>query len=401
MNVYWKNLLIGIIFICVFLFTGCNQAEVIILQIQSMTTALVICICFIGIVFVIWASLFKIKNRHIAIFVSTVASCIIMIPLIISLNHYVRKQAAITIIEEEETKIALLRADYRANVLEQQRLEDEIRHEKQSYERVRQSNELERQRLENEILIAKQSIEIEALNKKNMLLERAKLQIQGFQQIAELALTQANLNYTLIRQEPTTPVSEGWNIRAEYYHDEVLVVSNYNINAKFGIDLKEVKVIKTAEDSVIVSGINPKYIGADTWERRNLIKEIRRVEYKYGNWFRSRILDAAQNRILADNKEQQFDLEFSQRVKNGMELVFMDDVIFQLAQNFIKIVLAPVYNNIVFDNVVRPNSLPLMDFLTQESREVDMDKINLLQMNENIIHNLQLHEIENDEYSYE
>jgi len=336
---------------------------------QSAAAILVTIACFAGIIFVIWASVFKIKNHQAAIVVSSLICCVIMIPLVISFNHYIRKTAELTILNEEETKVSKIRAENKARLLE-------------------------KQRLENEVLIAKQSIEIEALNRKNMLLERARLQFQGFQQIAELALTQADIKYNLVRLEPTTPIEKGWNIRAEYYRDEVLVVSSYDINAKFGIDLKDVNIVKTDNNSVVVSGIRPKYIGTNKWERNNLIKEIRRVDYKYGELFRTRILDARQDVILADNKEQQFDLEFNRKIKEGTELAFMNDVIIQLARNFIKIVLSPVYDNIIFDNIFHPDALPLMEYLSKELKENNEEKYNLLQINEQII--LNLGSLEND-----
>jgi len=225
--------------------------------------------------------------------------------------------------------------------------------------------------------------------------------MQGFQQIAELALTQANFKYTLVKKEPTTEIEKGWNIRAEYYHDEVLVVSSYDVNAKFGVDLKEIKVIKVDNDTVIVSGIRSKYIGSDKWERNNHVKEIRRVDYKYGEWFRTRILDARQDVVLADIKEQQFDLEFNKSVREGMELTFMNDVVIQLAQNFIKIVLAPLYKEVKFDNIERPEALSLLDYLANELKESDEEKYNLLQINKQLILNQNSLETESDEVETE
>ena len=372
-SVIAKGAVVIFLFItCLFLLAGCTEKAVKagIDFIQSATVVLVIVVCFAGIVFVIWISLIKIENKHAAVVVSSVICSLIMIPLIISVNHYIQKKVIGDILRDEEDKIQLLRKENEVRRLEQQKLEDEIK-------------------------IAKQSIEIENLNRKNMLLERAKLQMQGFQQIAELALTQAPIKYTLVRQEPTTEITDSfWKIKAEYYHDEVLVVTNYDINAKFGIDLKDVKIIKSADKTVIVSGIRPKFIGTDKWERHNIIREIRRVDYKYGEWFRSRILDARQNQILADIKEQQYDMEFNQRVRDGMELAFMDEVIIQLAQNFIKIVLAPIYDNIIFDNINRPEALYLMDFLSNELRESDEEKYKLLQISEQIALNIDLFDAE-------
>jgi hypothetical protein len=356
---------IPLLLLCPLLFTGCKQIAIIIDYIQTATTILVICICFAGIILVIWTALFKIKNHQAAVVVSSVLCCVIMIPLIISLNYFIQKKVVSTILNEENAKLAKARAENKARALEK-----EI--------------------LENEALIAKQTIEIENLNRKNMLLEGARLQLQGFQQIAELALTQADFKYNLVRLEPTTPTIEGWNILAEYYHDEVLVVSSYDINAKFGVDLKEVKVEKKDSNSVIVSGIRPKFIGSVKWEPHPMVKEIRRVDYKHGERYRTKILDAKKDLILADTKAQQFDIDLHKKVSEGMELAFMDDVIIQLARNYIKIVLAPVYDNIIFDNTDRPAALPLMEHLTKELKENNEEKYKLLQIKEEIILNFDL-----------
>ena len=355
-----------------FLFTSCESTVKLVLNyIKDATPILVMIICFAGIAFAVWLSLVKIENKHAAVITSSAICCLLMIPMIISVNYHLERKVFRDIINKEENQIALLKAENKTR-----RLEKEL--------------------LENEVQIAKQSIAIENLNKKNMLLERARLQMQGFQQIAELALTQANIKHTLVRKEPTAEIAKGWNIKAEYWHDEVLVVTTYDINAKFGVDLKAVKVTETADNAVIVSGIRPKFIGTDKWERDNIIKEIRRVDYKYGEWFRTRILDARQHQILASVKEEQFDLEFNQRVRNEMEFAFMDEAIIQLAQNFIKIVLAPIYDNITFDNVDRPNALHLMDFLSQELKESDEEKYKLLQISEQIALNFELFNTESN-----
>jgi hypothetical protein len=299
-----------------------------------------------------------------------------MIPLITAFNHYVQQKITGLIIDEGRAEIQAQRAQ-----LDRLRAENRIR-------------TLEREKLENELIIAKQSIEIESLNRSNMMLERARLQMSSFQQIAELALTQANFMQTMVRMEPTTPLETGWGLRAEYFHDEVLVISTYDLNAKFGIDLGEVKVVRTANNSVFVSGIRPKFIGSDRFEHNNLLKEIRRVDYRHGMRIRETIRNDMLSRTLADNKAQQFHLEFQRRLSEGLELSFMDDAIVQLAQNFIRIVLTPLFDIVEFDNIERPEALPLMAFLTSELREADEEKFNLLQMNEQAILRLDLLERE-------
>jgi hypothetical protein len=218
--------------------------------------------------------------------------------------------------------------------------------------------------------------------------------MQSFQQIAELALTQANFSQTLVRKEPVTPVETGYGLLADYYYDEALVIIAHDINAKFGIDLKEVKIAKTQDNSIVVSGIRPRFIGANQNESKTLVKEIRRVDNKFGVPYRVRIKDQRQDAILADIKADQYELEFQKKLSEGMEMAFMDNTIVQLAQNFIKIVFAPLYDNIVFNNVDAPEALPLLDYLTKEINENNEEKYRLLQINEQFI--LKMNQLETD-----
>jgi len=338
-------------------------------SLKSITPVLVITGAIAGIIITLYFSIFRLGKRHhnLAIIFSTIVSCILMVPVITAFNNLVVLRIEGTIIDEGKAEIRAQRAEAERLIAENK------------------MKLLEREKLDNEITIAKQSIEIEALNASNMLLERARLSMQSFQQIAELALTQANFSQTLVRKEPVTPIETGWGLLADYYYDEALVIIAHDINAKFGIDLKEVKIAKASDNSVVVSGIRPKFIGANQNESKTLVKEIRRVDNKFGVPYRVRIKDQRQDVTLADIKANQYELEFQKKLSEGMEMSFMDNTIVQLAQNFIKIVLAPIYSNIVFNNAEAPGALPLLDYLTKEINENNEEKYKLLQMNEQFI----------------
>jgi hypothetical protein len=345
---------------------------------KSAASTLVIAGAFAGIVITLFFSIFRLGKKHpgLAVIFSTIVSCVLMVPVITAFNNLVVLRIEGTIIDEGKATIRAQRAE-----VERLIAENKIK-------------VLEREKLDNEITIAKQSIEIEALNASNMLLERARLSMQSFQQIAELALAQANFSQTLVRKEPVTPIETGWGLKADYYYDEALVIIVHDINAKFGVDLKEVKIARTPDNSVVVSGIRPKFIGADKNESKTLLKEIRRVDSKFGVPYRVRIKDQRQDVILADVKADQYELEFQKKLSEGMEMTFMDNAIVQLAQNFIKIVLSLLYSNIVFNNVEAAGALPLLDYLTKEINENNEEKYRLLQMNEQFI--LQMEQFETD-----
>jgi len=336
---------------------------------KGTVSVLVIAGAFAGIIITLCFSIFRLgkKHKYFAIIFSTIVSCVLMVPVITAFNNLVLLRIEGTIIDEGKAA---------------------IRAQKAEIERLIAENKvklLEREKLDNEITIAKQSIEIEALNASNMLLNRARLSMQSFQQIAELALTQANLSQTLVRKEPVTPIEIGWGLKADYYYDEALVIIAHDINAKFGVDLREVKIAKAQNNSVVVSGIRPKFIGADQNESKTLVKEIRRVDNKFGVPYRVRIKDQRQDIVLADIKANQYELEFQKKLSEGMEMTFMDNVIVQLAQNFIKIVLAPIYDNISFENTEMPEALPIMDYLAKELKDNNEERYNLLKINEQIL----------------
>jgi len=338
-------------------------------SLKGITPVLIIAAALAGIILTLFLSIFRLGKKHhnLAIIFSTIVSCVLMVPVITAFNALVAFKIEGTIIDEGKAEIRAQRAEVERLIAENK------------------MKLLEREKLDNEITIAKQSIEIEALNTSNILLDRARLSMQSFQQIAELALTQANFSQTLVRKEPVTPIETGWGLKADYYYDEALVIIVHDINAKFGVDLKEVKIAKTQGNSVVVSGIRPKFIGADKNESKTLLKEIRRVDNKLGVPYRVRIKDQRQDVILADIKANQFELEFQKKLSEGMEMSFMDSAIVQLAQNFIKIVLAPIYDNIVFANVDAQGALPLLDYLTKEINENNEEKYRLLRMNEQFI----------------
>ena len=62
------------------------------------------------------------------------------------------------------------------------------------------------------------------------------------------------------------------------------------------------------------------------------------------------ILSDNENVNRATNKARTFETEFQNRLSQGLESNFLDDAVVKLAQNFIKLTLAPLSREIVFDD---------------------------------------------------
>ena len=324
---------------------------------ETGTTILIIIGSAAGIIFTIIYSIIVMQKQkfsnEIIITVSTVICCILMIPLISALNLYVQNKVTGNVVSEAKKEIRILREEDR---------------------RIRNENrvkELEIIIQDLDIALAQNEWEYAELKIKHEVLEQAKSRIQGFRNIMELALMQAQLKNTLVRIEPVTPLRRGLGINADIYQDEVLVISPYNFNAKFGVDLNDVKVTKNNENTVTVSGIKPKFIGVDKYEFTNMVREIRRVDYKYKVRIKEVIQKDRQHSILANNKADEYRKDFEKTIGNNLDFAFMNDIIIQLAQNFVQIVLYPI--NVLFDETEQPKALSLFDYISSEYNEIEKE----------------------------
>jgi len=317
---------------------------------KSATAALVIAGGLAGIVGILLFALLKLRKLSpaAAIITSTFCGCLLMVPVISSFNNLVDARVEGALLDGAKAEIKARRAE--ARLLQS---ENEIR-------------ALEKEKLENQIAMAKQSIEIEALNDNIKLLENSQLSLQSFEKILELALLQTNLKQTLVRKDKLTAPETGLGIMADYYDDEVLVIITHDITAKFGIDLNAVKIKKLEGNAVAVSGIKAKFIGTSKNIPDTIIKEIRRTNYKRGVVASINVQNRPQDANLADRYAAGYERDFQVKLSEGLELGFMNDAVVQLGQNFIKVMFAPLYNNIRFTDAEPEGALPVIEYFKQE-----------------------------------
>jgi hypothetical protein len=347
--------------------------------VKTATAVLVIGGGIAGIFAIVFFSVLKIRkiNPSLAIMASTVLSCFLMVPVISAFNNLVDIKIEGSIIDEGKAEIKAQKAE-----VEKLKAENKIR-------------DLEREKLENQITIAKQSIEIEALNDTIKLLENTEISMQSFQKILEVALLQTNLKQTLVRKEPLTTPETGWGFRADYHYDEALVIITHDIQAKFGVDLNEVKVSKLAGNTIAVSGIRSKFIGTSRNVSDTILKEYRTLNFKNNEVSSVDTKYDSLSRSRVDQEANRYESEFQERLSKGFEnkgveseefeFGFMNDAVIQLARNFLKIMLAPVYKDIQFIDYEQPGALPLMKYLQKELKENQHQKDELLEINENLL----------------
>jgi len=332
----------------------------------------VITICLFLIFAIMFVSVFKLRNSPtlaLAILASTIVSCLLMIPIISSFNHLVGIKVKGEVIDNTKAEIEELKA-------KKKQLETRYRIAELKLDKVR----MQRDSANNAAKIATITIDNAALKDQISTLEHAQLSVQSFDRILELALLQTNIQQSFVRQEPIGEPQKCTvlDLGCDYYINEVIVIIDHDIDAKYGINLNEIKISKIDENTAVVSGIRPKFIGASKNKSDIRVQEIWRRNYKNDVWATTDIKNDNTNKERARGYARKYENEFQQKLSEGAEFAFMDTAVIQLSQNFIKVMLAPLYKkNIIFDNNARSNSLPIMEHLQKELANVN-DRMNKL-----------------------
>jgi len=314
--------------------------------------------CLLLILAVMFFSVFKLRiiSSTLAILTSTVVCCLLMIPAISAFNHLAGSKTKGAEIDRVKNEIA------------------ELKFKKKQVESEYRMKELELEKAKNDIKIGEQTVELAALKDQIATLQHAQLSVQSFDRILELALLQTNIQQSLVRLErigePKKCQIIDWG--CDYYIDEALVVINHDIDAKYGVNLNEIKISKIDDNTAVVTGIRPKFIGASKNKSDFLIQEIWRRKWKNDVLSTTDILNGNTEKERARRYAKEYENEFQQKLSEGMEFAFMDTAVIQLSQNFIKVMLAPLYKNIIFDNAHRSNSLPIMEHLRKELTDVNV-----------------------------
>lgn len=302
----------------------------------------VIAVCFLLIIVIVFKAA-KGRKEGFASFIFVVfSSCILMIPATLASSTLV--------------KIGVRKAIKNVAEAELKNIKLEI-----------QNKQLEKENLEKQNKIIVQELEMNSLNKQLNLLKASQVSAMQFKSIAEIALIKTNIQQTKVWHEPVSEVTTGWGLMADYYRDNILVVNTYDIDAKFGIDFNKIKIKKINNDKILVTGIEPTYIGASKNIKDAQIKEIRRYDYNKDRILkRVSIKDDNASVNLADQLANELDKEYQNSLKNMENWSYLTDAIVSLGQNFVKMIFGAVYSEIEFSDNLDDDFLPMKDYISKE-----------------------------------
>ncbi len=289
-------------------------------------------ICIVVIVFVS-ITFFSRKDSTFGILFSTALSCLLTVPITLNMSQVLKARAR----SEENKKDRQLKI---------------------------QQNEIEKLKSQNEITL-----------RKLQLIEDTKFNMPVYQDVAKLTLKEISRSGTIVKKEEVADVKpRNYYERifgvSERHKDEILSVINYEMNVKSGIDLQNIRVSKISDDTIIVGGITPQYTADPQFNFTDVIGELRHISLDHnGREKHINIEKDFDSETKISQKQNQYKSDAEEEFKTGYSLG-EDREIIKAAQNFIRIMLAPLYKNIEFETdaqIIPRNSLPLLSYLQNES----------------------------------
>ena len=336
----------------------------------SMTMSFfVMAVCIIGIVLVLFFASTKLRkiNAVLAIVLSTALSCILMIPLMTAFNSFVNKKVVNEVTDSQLAEIEARKAQIKLLAANQE------------------LKEKEKEILDNKINMQKQSIEISGLEDSLRVLQNTQLNMQSFKEILELGLLEANLKQTTLYRKQLSGISTGMGLKADQYYDEGLVILTHDIDAKFGVDLKKIKITvsKDFPNILWIKDIQPKFLGASKNKHIKEVAEIRRVDIK-NNIKTYNILNGQSEVKKANQYADLCEQEYQTRLSQGLETNFMNDAVLKLAENFIKLILSPLKKEIRFDSGLDGDTISLEEYIETELKEIRAKRLELEDSNKTL-----------------
>ena len=154
-------------------------------------------------------------------------------------------------------------------------------------------------------------------------------------------------------------------------YDELLSVIDWFVTYQRGVDLKNIKIAKLNADTVIISGITPEFTTPPHFEYNDFCTEIRHVKLDKNGETKQIVIENTEkaNAVLNEKTKEYKKILEDSFLKGGKPDEDAQEIKSR-AQDFIRIILQPIYRNIEFEEAAHSsNSLPFLEFLANETQE--------------------------------
>lgn len=169
-------------------------------------------------------------------------------------------------------------------------------------------------------------------------------------------------------EDYSNPIKKLFEMPSKNY-DEVLSIIDWFVTYQRGVNLKNIKISKVNEDTVIISGITPEFTTPPRFEYKDFCTEIRHVKLdKNGETKQITIENGEKAHSVLNKKTAEYKKILEESFSKGGNTDEDAVEIKNRAQDFIRIILQPIYKNVEFEEkAISSDALPFLDFLTTET----------------------------------
>ncbi len=206
------------------------------------------------------------------------------------------------------------------------------------------------------------------------LLENITSNIETYQDVFKICFRNYHLRKTIkmretYNQQDYSNALKKFLGRENKSFDEILSVMDCIITYQRGVDLQNICISKINQDTVVVSGISPEYTAPPRFEYKDFLNEIRHVKQDKDGEIKSiSIENNRKTQALLFQKQNEYKAMFEDSFQDGQTNAEDTEEITKRAQDFIKIILQPVFTHVEFDNTASASDpVPLLKFLHTET----------------------------------
>ena len=317
-------------------------------------------------------------NHEWAIVFSTGVAVILMLPMFLAINGLLGSQLMLNHLNTRHEAVLLRQEMYR-----------------QLHEHQQELAALREQATRLSHALTGERINTRALEDRIRVLTHSQLNMQEFERIVQVALLRTQIKQTLVHRAPIGNV--GFLYRNVYtvgplggrtptgtenigfWQDEALIIDTVSLTAIYGVDLTAIKLEKISDDTIELSGFQAIFMGMSYTDWNNQLMEARTRYYDLrGNLTNVTIFNPSTPYftggdhkgklispfLFAENERNRNN--FYKRLSSFQENSHLNTVVIELAQNFLRVMLSPLYENILFTDTAGENALPIFEFLSRE-----------------------------------
>ena len=154
-------------------------------------------------------------------------------------------------------------------------------------------------------------------------------------------------------------------------YDELVAVMDCIVTYQRGVDLQNIRITEVGWDSIVVSGIIPEYTSRPVFDYRDFFTEIRHVKLgKSGEPNHISVLQNTNVSRILEEKVSECRQQFEESFLSGQNQYEDSTEIIRRAQDFIKVILQPLYPKIEFSGETpAAESRPLLDYLRIQTEQ--------------------------------